>query len=193
MTTTPTHVQVVVGFDFSASAELALQRAVEVACRAPHHVLHVIVAVDARDGVAILETDSVDWEYAEKLQNRVTEHVLNMLATHERGGRAEFFAYARIGKPVDEILKLCSEVGADLVFVGSHGMTGLERLILGSVSERVVREALCPVMVVREVTYPRVERMTVMVHDHDRSQYKPPLEFAHPDPPVTRPSNWPTS
>jgi len=188
-----TQVQVVVAYDASPSAELALQRALDVACRAPQHVLHVIVAIDPRDGLVLLETDTVDYEYAEKVEKLVTEHVLRTLAAHDRGGRAEFFVYARIGKPVDEILELCREVGADLAFVGSHGATGLERLLLGSVSERVVREALCPVMVVREATYPPVQRLTVSVDEHEREAYTPPLGFAHTDPPVTRPSNWPTT
>jgi nucleotide-binding universal stress UspA family protein len=192
MTTAAPSIQVVVAYDCSPSSERALLRAVEVACRAPQHVLHVVTAIDPRDGLSVLPTDEVDYAYAEKVEKVVTEHVLRELATLAKGGRVEFFVHARIGRAVEEILLLCREVGADLVFIGSHGLTGLERLILGSVSERVVREARCPVMVVRPVTYPHVERLNVSVYEHTRKVYNPPLRFSDNDPAAnTRPSNWP--
>ena len=194
MTAVSPSVQVVVAYDFSASSEQALHRALEVACRAPQHVLHVVSAIDARDGLPVLETKRVDHEYADQIQKLVTDHVLRLLVGIDHGGRAEFFVHARIGRPADEILMLCREVGADLVFVGSHGLTGLERLLLGSVSERVVREALCPVMVVREVTYKPVDRLKVSVFEHARTIYNPPHRMPDGDPQLnTRPSNWPTS
>jgi nucleotide-binding universal stress UspA family protein len=194
MTEASPPIQVVVAYDFSESSEQALQRALEVACRAPQHVLHVITAIDGRDGLPEFETDDVDYVYAEKIEKHVTDHLLLMLAAHPHGGRAEFFVYARIGRPGDEILNLCREVGAGLVFIGSHGLTGLERLILGSVSERVVREAHCPVMVVRPVTYAPVERLSVVADDHPRAPYNPPHRLPDGDPQLnTRPSNWPTS
>jgi nucleotide-binding universal stress UspA family protein len=194
MTTASPSIQVVVAYDFSASSEQALQRALDIALRAPQHVLHVVTAIDGRDGLPVLETKHVDYEYAEQIQKLVTDHVLRTIAGHSKGGRVEFFTYARIGRPAQEILDLCREVGADLVFVGSHGMTGLERLILGSVSERVVREAHCPVMVVRPVTYARVERLKVAEDDHPRKPYSPPHRFSDGEPLTnTVPSSWPTS
>ena len=194
MITPSAHVQVVVAYDFSPSSERALQRAVEVACRAPQHVLHVVTSIDERDGLPVLATKHVDYDYAERIQKLVTEHVLTELAALARGGRVEFFVHARIGRPAEEILLLCREVGADLVFVGSHGLTGLERLILGSVSERVVREAHCPVMVVREVTYDPVARLNVSVYEHTRAVYEPPHRMSDNEPMTnTHPSNWPTS
>jgi len=53
------------------------------------------------------------------------------------------------GSPASEIVRLAREGSFDLVVVGTHGRTGLRRLVLGSVAERVVREAHCPVLVVR--------------------------------------------
>ena len=48
----------------------------------------------------------------------------------------------------EEILRQAGAIGADLLVVGSHGRSGFERLLLGSVTERVVHKALCPTMVV---------------------------------------------
>jgi nucleotide-binding universal stress UspA family protein len=54
------------------------------------------------------------------------------------------------GDACHEILQLASRLDADLVIVGTHSRQGLNRLMLGSVAELVVRKASCPVLVVRE-------------------------------------------
>jgi nucleotide-binding universal stress UspA family protein len=53
------------------------------------------------------------------------------------------------GHPADEILKLAREVAADVIVLGTHGKTGLSRLLMGSVAENVMRKATCPVLTVR--------------------------------------------
>ena len=53
------------------------------------------------------------------------------------------------GAPAPEILRIAGEKKASLIVVATHGRTGLLRLALGSVAERVIREAPCPVLVVR--------------------------------------------
>lgn len=55
----------------------------------------------------------------------------------------------REGFPPEEILEQAAEGGHDLIVMGTHGRTGLKRALLGSVTERVVREAPVPVMVTR--------------------------------------------
>ncbi|MCL4812302.1 MAG: universal stress protein [Vicinamibacteraceae bacterium] len=52
------------------------------------------------------------------------------------------------GPVVDEILRLAREQTADLIVMGTHGVSGFERLLLGSVTERVLRKAPCPVLTV---------------------------------------------
>jgi nucleotide-binding universal stress UspA family protein len=53
------------------------------------------------------------------------------------------------GEPATEILKVAQEVNADLIVMGTHGRTGIGRLLLGSVAEQVLRKALCPVLTVK--------------------------------------------
>ncbi len=55
----------------------------------------------------------------------------------------------RMGDPGQVASDRAEELGADLIIVGSHGRTGLTRLVLGSVAERVTRLAHCPVLVVK--------------------------------------------
>ncbi len=55
----------------------------------------------------------------------------------------------REGDPAVEIVRFAVENGCDLIVMGTHGRTGLERLLMGSVAERVLREAPCSVLVVK--------------------------------------------
>lgn len=52
------------------------------------------------------------------------------------------------GEPAEVILRVAREVGASLIVLGTHGRTGLGRLLMGSVAEQVVRAAACPVLTV---------------------------------------------
>lgn len=54
----------------------------------------------------------------------------------------------REGPVVPEILRVAAEMRADLIVMGTHGLTGFEHLLLGSVAERVLRKATCPVLTV---------------------------------------------
>jgi len=54
------------------------------------------------------------------------------------------------GEAADAICRVADRLRVDVIIVGSHGRTGLGRLLLGSVSEHVVRHAPCPVLVVRD-------------------------------------------
>jgi len=55
----------------------------------------------------------------------------------------------REGDPAAEIIRFAAEAGSDLIVMGTHGRTGLERLLLGSVAEKVMRDAPCSVLVVK--------------------------------------------
>ena len=64
----------------------------------------------------------------------------------QSGVRTEL--YLRNGPATDIIVAFAAKVKADLIIVGSQGLTGLRRLLIGNVAERVVPHALCPVLVV---------------------------------------------
>ena len=61
-------------------------------------------------------------------------------------------AFVMSGKPADAIIETAKEKSADLIVLGSHGRTGMERLLMGSVAERVIVLAPCPVLVVKART-----------------------------------------
>lgn len=55
-----------------------------------------------------------------------------------------------VGEPADEILRIANEQHVDLIVMGTHGRTGLGRLLMGSVAEAIVRRAECPVVTVKQ-------------------------------------------
>ena len=58
-------------------------------------------------------------------------------------------AFVMSGKPSDAIIETAREKGVDLIVQGSHGRTGLEKLLMGSVTERVIVLSTCAVLVVK--------------------------------------------
>ena len=58
--------------------------------------------------------------------------------------------HVRLGRPAQEIVNLADKIAAGLIVVGSRGLGGIRRALMGSVSDSVVRHAHCPVMVVRK-------------------------------------------
>jgi nucleotide-binding universal stress UspA family protein len=64
------------------------------------------------------------------------------------------------GEPADVILAMADELDAGLMVMGTHGRTGLRRLLLGSVAEKVVRAAPCPVLTVRVPMATEVARLS---------------------------------
>lgn len=63
--------------------------------------------------------------------------------------RNSWGAELAVGSPAETIVRVAQELGADLIVMGTHGRTGLQHALLGSVAEKVVRLAPCPVMTVR--------------------------------------------
>jgi nucleotide-binding universal stress UspA family protein len=57
--------------------------------------------------------------------------------------------FVRVGNPVDEINRFASDEDVDVIVMGTHGRTGVRRLVAGSVTERVVRTAAVPVLAIR--------------------------------------------
>ena len=96
------------------------------------------------------------------------------------------------GKAHRQILAVAAEIGADLIMVGTHDHTAFERFLLGSTATRVVREAGCPVIVVRAKTYRAVPLVEVVPDDHPHKIYVPPHRYHyHDDRVITRPPDWP--
>ncbi len=174
--------QVLVAYDFSIVADGTIDRAINVALRAPQHLIHFLCVLDPKKGVGLHPDRKVDYTYAEEIQEELKAAVERRLNEMSPGSEVHFFVHTRIGNPASEILEAAELLGVDLIFIGSHGRTGLKRLMLGSVSEKVVREAGCPVMVVRDKTYENVVLEEVVHVDpgqRDQGTYIPPHRYSY--------------
>ncbi len=133
---------VVVPFDFSEHSELALKRALSLVEKSEQlHVLHVLpFLIPTEPGVVWATIDD-----AHRIQHALEtlKEAVDKLAI--TGAELE----VRLGDPGQIACDRAEELGAELIVVGSHGRTGLTRMLLGSVAERVVRLAHCQVLVVK--------------------------------------------
>ena len=131
-------------FDYSEVATAAVDEALSMSHESSRicmlHVLVPLYAISVEPGMMIDLGD--DQERIESAIGGMKEMVNNPASVIEYE--------ARIGDPGVEIVDYAQEIGADLIVMPSHGRTGLKRLLLGSVAERVVRHAECPVMVLRK-------------------------------------------
>jgi nucleotide-binding universal stress UspA family protein len=82
------------------------------------------------------------------LADQAERHLQEWRADAERFGAARVTTAKAIGEPAAEIVAFGKEQGVDLLVVGTHGRTGLEHALMGSIAERVVRRAGCPVLTV---------------------------------------------
>ena len=78
------------------------------------------------------------------------KYLLEEEAKEVRGARLKVETLVRSGHPAEEIVLAAKELSSDLVVVGSHGLTGIKRFLLGSVSNHVLEYAPCSVLIVKE-------------------------------------------
>ena len=73
---------------------------------------------------------------------------------HRYAGRARNGLSIRLGDPADGIIKAALDFDADVIVMATHGRKGLSHLLIGSVTEGVLRNAVCPVLVIRPAGLP---------------------------------------
>jgi nucleotide-binding universal stress UspA family protein len=142
--------KILVATDSSEEASLAARTAVDLADKTNSelHVVHVepvSLPLDPYTDV-VRETKEIEENRRKMAQRLLDEQVERITAS----GGTVTQAHARLGKPDEEIILLAEEIGAGLIVMGSRGLGGLRRALMGSVSDSVVRHAHCPVLVVRK-------------------------------------------
>jgi universal stress protein A len=141
--------RILVPMDFSDTAKKALQYAVPLATAFDAEIVLVYVVqpytVSAELGYLPPEVAVSDQEFANSARKE-----LEQLSNQEIGTRARSQIKVGVGVPWQEIVAAACNTNADLIILSTHGHTGLKHALLGSVAERVVRHAPCPVLVVRE-------------------------------------------
>lgn len=139
--------KILVPTDFSPSSEPALDLAVELArsTGASLTLLHVYnpTPYEIPEGMpisGIVNVDGVIAEFRKLLERSKTKA--------EQAGAARVDAVLQQGTAYAEIVRLAEQRGYGLIVMGTHGRTGFAHMLLGSVAEKVVRKAPCPVVTV---------------------------------------------
>ena len=140
--------RIVVPTDFSECAEAAWALAQRVATAAGGELVLVHVLVEQPlFGETVFSMDRVQSVY--DAARAFGQKTLDAWTEQARGKGLTARAALRTGVPYREILDLVADERADLVVIGTHGRGGIDRALLGSVADRVVRLAPCPVLTVR--------------------------------------------
>jgi nucleotide-binding universal stress UspA family protein len=140
--------RVVVATDFSDGAERALTVAIRFAklLGATVDIVHVYPMAAAGvlspiPGVVPMPPPPPD--VIDEIERR-----LDALATQVREAGVNGLTTSLEGRAADEIVAYANRVSTDLIVMGTHGRTGIRRVLLGSVAEQVLRQARCPLLVV---------------------------------------------
>ena len=133
--------------DFSEPSRRALKKAQEWAAfyDAEIDVLHVVQETlhPAFYVGGVSDIHDIDPNIEEKVTARLQEFI------DETGGDAPMTPHVRIGEVDEQIPGFVEEEGSDLVVTSTHGRTGLKRIYMGSVAEKIVRLVPCPVLTVK--------------------------------------------
>jgi universal stress protein A len=158
--------KIVVPIDFSEASERAARYAARLAFRldASLHLIHVLSEIPVSPGPLEFYTG----ESAESREQRY-QHALDGMTALTKSIAADptwCTTEVRSGAIAENVAKAVVDYGADLVIMSTHGRTGLSHLMMGSVAERVIRTAPCPVLAIRgcgrvEMHRPRVEAASV--------------------------------
>ncbi|MFP4258795.1 MAG: universal stress protein [Desulfovermiculus sp.] len=134
---------VVVPIDFSQESFQALDVAREFVQESSHiHIIHVSRPWDEHEIGGTWGKHSEE-ERIQSIQKRLQDEL-------QTKGYDDVRIVIRLGSPASEIITYAEEVEAELIVMPSHGWTGIKHFALGSVAERVVRTAHCPVLVLRK-------------------------------------------
>lgn len=133
--------RMLVAVDLSPASDAVVDYAVRLAAQtgAALTAFHAYTAAD----VAEAQQRGV---YADQFVESLRSDIAYLLKRAGADTRGVTIAIA-MGQPVDEILRAAADAGADLIVMGTHGRSGLDRLLVGSVAEGVLRRAPCPVVV----------------------------------------------
>jgi nucleotide-binding universal stress UspA family protein len=142
--------KILLATDGSREAILAARTAVDLADKTDSelHVAFILRTQDASEyGTVGFYTDNTHEEEIMHMGQRLLDEQVKRV---EAAGGTVAGAHFRIARPDEGILAVGEDIGTGLIVLGSRGLGGLQRALMGSVSDSVVRHAHCPVLVVRK-------------------------------------------
>jgi len=143
--------RILVPVDYSPSSKLALEWALTLAdgMDASVHVVHTWEVPPYLRPDLTVWSGEISETLADHTRAEAEKGMREFLVAADIDGRPNVTSQVTAGTPYATILALVREQGFDLVAMGTHGRTGVAHLLLGSVAEKVVRHAPCPVLTIR--------------------------------------------
>lgn len=139
-----THDRILIATDDSEPARKAVSEAITQADAfgATLHAVSVIESAEPRPGYDDPNAESGEGHNAEQAVQRVVSE------SNDRGLEQDVVSAVVRGQPASAVLQYTSEHDIDLIVVGTHARTGIDRLVVGSVAERIIRDSPVPVVTV---------------------------------------------
>jgi nucleotide-binding universal stress UspA family protein len=144
--------RILLAIDFSDASRRAVTVAAHLGRRTHAYVdlLHVWQPPSVRPHQLVFSPPSQLEEREAASRERAEAMMADFRELLESHGQSADHELLAVGDPADEILALAERGGYDLVILGTHGRSGTQRFLLGSVAAQVLRRAPCPVITVRE-------------------------------------------
>ncbi len=163
--------QVVATVDFSELCDRTIEQALNLCSGKEDAQLHVIVVGTEEDDGIRMPGPEERLAQIDEANDLSREHVAELVTNYQKkyGNIAmeKIAVYVATGHPAERIVALADQVSADVIVMGTHGRTGIKRLLVGSIAEEVVRRAPCGVFVIRPADFLKGQKLP---------EIEPPLE-----------------
>ena len=154
---------ILVAYDFSPHAEAALRSAIALA-RASKGQVRLLHSCGLPIGGMMPYDAAIPIDTYNSIRDAAVER-LEAVRRDAAGQGVEVTAFVTTIFPVEAVLEAAQKEGVGLIVVGTRGLTGLKHALLGSVAERIVRLAPCPVLTVREGASGELPRRLLLATD----------------------------
>ncbi len=148
--------KILAAIDFSEISHEVIRKSSQIAklCNSQLFLMNVVekeIPILISEGIVV---PSIDLDTFEKMYQKLSEKSKEKLEAMAKEIEKEYGISPEIivdmGEPFDLILEKAENLKVDLIVVGSHGKKGIERLLIGSVSEKIARKAKCSVLIIRK-------------------------------------------
>jgi len=110
--------------------------------------IHILSVIDPQPAILTLQSnEQSEQDYLSGLKTKIEEELNEIKTELINSDDLDIESVTKIGKDYEEIVKYSNEISADLIVIATHGRTGVLHTLLGSVAEKVIRYAKCPVLV----------------------------------------------
>ncbi len=141
--------KILVPVDFSDCSVAALKAAINIARQFEAKILALHVIHDPAEAPGFYASQKAGKKVFRNMEDSATQ-MMEEFASKRLRKYDKHECHVRPGIPATQILQIAEEKKVDMIAMGTHGRGGLDRLMLGSVADRVIRSSQCPVLIVRD-------------------------------------------